>query len=206
VKEPVLRLPRRTLAIVAGALLILVLLVMLMVTGVVARVTDPSTIANAPILATHQAAAERDVERAYEQAITQVRKVRALNLAISAQQADAIATKAFSDLTALRHNAFAAIGQLLSMSAADMESYATATEQRFNQTPLTSQPASSPVLLAPRLYAIVSKMSEVSTQISDKATTDLTAPAPTGTPAPSPTASPTRTPGGSATPTPSPSR
>jgi hypothetical protein len=202
VKDPVLRLPRRTLAIVAGALLILVLLVVLMVTGIVARVTDPSTVASAPILATHQAAAERDVERAYEQSVTQVRKVRALNLAIGAPQADAIATKALSELAALRHSAFVTIGELLSMTVADRDSYATATEQRFNQSPLTSQPAPSPVLLAPRLYAIVSRMSEVATQISDKATTDLTAPAPTGTPTPAPT--PSRSP--SPTPSASPSR
>jgi hypothetical protein len=181
-----------------------VLLVVLGVTGVVARVTDPSTVAAAPILATHQAAAERDVERAYEQSFTQVRKVRALNLAISAQQADAIATKAFTDLAALRHSAFVAIGQLLGMNAGDAESYAMTTEQRFNQSPLTSQPAPSPVLLAPRLYAIVSRMSELGTQLSDKATTDMTAPAPTGTPTPAPTPSPTRS--GSPTPSPSPSR
>jgi hypothetical protein len=90
------------------------------------------------------------------------------------------------------------------MSATDAEAYATATEQRFNQTPLSAQPAPSPVLLAPRFYAIVSKMSEVATQISDKATTDLTAPAPTGTPTPAPSG--TRTPSPSPTPSASPSR
>jgi hypothetical protein len=202
VREPVVRLRRRTLAIAAGALLVLVLTVVLMITGVVARVTDPSTIAGAPILATHQAAAERDVERAYEQSVTQVRKVRALNLAITAQQADAIATKTLAELAALRHSAFVAIGQLLGMSATDAEGYSTATEQRFNQSPLTSQPAPSPVLLAPRLYAIVSRMSELATQLSDKATTDLTAPAPSGTPSPAPT--PIRS--ASSTPSASPSR
>jgi hypothetical protein len=204
VRDPVVRLPRRTLAIAVGALVVLVLLVVLMVTGVVVRVTDPSTVAAAPILATHQAAAERDVERAYEQAVRQVRKVRALNLAISAQQADAIATKALAELAALRRSAFVAIGQLLSMTATDAESYATTTEQRFNQSPLSTQAASPPVLLAPRLYAIVSRMSEVGTQISDKATTDLTAPAPTGTPTPVPTPTPSRSP--SPTPSASPSR
>jgi hypothetical protein len=206
VRDPVLRVPRRTLAITAGVALIVVAMALLMVTGVLARVTDPSTVAAAPVIATHQAAVERDVERAYELAVAQVRKVRSLNLAISAQQADTIAAKASTDLLALRHSAFVAVGQLLSMSATDAESYATATEQRFNQTPLSAQPAPSPVLLAPRLYAIVSKMSEVATQISDKATTDLTAPAPTGTPTPAPTPSGTRTPSPSPTPSASPSR
>jgi hypothetical protein len=201
VRNPVVRIPRRTFAIAAGAAFLLVLMVALTVTGVLARVTDPSTVAAAPVLATHQAAAERDVERAYEQAVAQVRRVRALNLAITAQQADAIATKGLADLATLRHSAFVAIGQLLGMTGADAETYATATEQRFNQSPLTSQAAPSPVLLAPRLYAIVSTMSDVSTQLSDKATTDLTAPAASGTPAPTATA----TPAGSASPTPSPS-
>jgi hypothetical protein len=199
VRGPALRVPRRAFAFAAGVTVFLAVMVALTVTGVLARVTDPSTVAAAPVLATHQAAAERDVERAYEQVVTQVHKVRALNLAIGPQQADAIVAKALADMTALRHSAFVAIGQLLSMSSADAEAYATATEQRFNQSPLTNQPAPSPVLLAPRLYVIASRMSELSTQLSDKATTDLTAPAPTGTPAP------TRTPAPSASPTPSPS-
>lgn len=199
-RDPALRVPRRTLALVAGVALILLAVVALTITGVVARVTDPTTVAAAPVIATQQAATERDVERAYEQAAAQVRRVRGLNLAIGAQQADAIATKALADLSALRHSAFVAIGQLLSMSNADAEAYATSTDQRFNQSPLTTGASPSPVLLAPRFYAIVARMSEVSTQLSDKATTDLTAPAPTASPTATPSAS------GSPTPSPSPSR
>lgn len=193
-----MRIPRRVFVVAAGVVLLVVVMVALTVTGVVARVTDPTTVASAPVLATQQAAAERDVERAYQQASAQVRKVRALNLAINSQQADAIASKALTDLTALRHSAFVAIGQLLSMSSADAEAYATASEQRFTQAPLATQPAPSPVLLAPRFYTIVLRMSEVSTQLSDKATTDLTAPAPAASPSPTPSRSPT--------PSPSPSR
>jgi hypothetical protein len=66
VRDPVLRVPRRTLAITAGVVLFVVATALLMVTGVLARVTDPSTVAAAPVIATHQAAVERDVERAYD--------------------------------------------------------------------------------------------------------------------------------------------
>ena len=149
------------------------------------------------MLKTQQTAAERDVERAYELAVEQVRKVRALNLAITPAQADAIAAKAFSDLKALRHSGLVSLGQVLGL--ADVEPYATATEQRFDQTPVSTQPAPTPVLLAPRLYSIVTTMSQLAGQLSDQATTALTAPA--ATPAPTVAPSPSRTPTPSSSPT-----
>jgi hypothetical protein len=204
VREYVIRIPRRALAAVAAVVALVVLVAVLSTTGVLARVTDPMAVASPQVVAAQQAAAERDIERAYEQATEQVRKVRRLNLAISAQQADTIATKALDDLKTLRHNGFVALGQVLGLAASDAEGYATATERRFEQGPISAQPSPSAVLLAPRLYAIVSRMSELSTQLSDKATSDLTAPA--ATPAPSATPSPTATRAPSPTPTPSPSR
>jgi hypothetical protein len=152
---------------------------------------------------TQQNATERDVERAYEQAVDQVRKVRALNLAITSAQADQIASKAFSDLRTLRHNAFVTLGQIMAMAAVEAEAYSTATETRFDSAPVTRpSPSASPVLLAPRFYTIVSRMSELATQLADQATTQLTAP-PSASPAPA-TASPTARP--STSPSPSPSR
>jgi hypothetical protein len=203
--DAVVRIPRRALLVAAGALLAVLLVLALVMTGVVARAADASTVASASVLKMQQSAAERDLERAYEQAVEQVRKVRALNLAIAAARADAIALKALNDLKALRHSGFVRLGQELGLAGADAEANATATEQRFDQAPLSAQPATTPVLLAPRLYTIAARMSELATQVSDQATTDLTAPAATPTPtvAPAPTAapSPTRTP----TPTASPS-
>ena len=74
----------------------------------------------------------------------------------------------------------------MSMAAAEAETYAAATETRFDQAPVAKQTASpSPVLLAPRFYAIVSRMSEVATLIADQATTQLTAPPPSPSPTPS---------------------
>ena len=197
--DAVVRIPRRTLFVAVGALVAVLLTLALVVTGVVARAADANTVASASVLKTQQSAAERDIERAYEQAAAQVRKVRALNLAITAAQADAITLKALSDLKALRHSGLVSLGQVLGLATADVEANATATEQRFDQAPLSAEPAASPVLLAPRLYAIVGRMSELATQLSDQATTDLTAPA--ATPAPTAAPSPSRTPTPSASPT-----
>jgi hypothetical protein len=196
--DAVVRISRRTLFVAAGALLAVLLVLALVVTGVVARAADANTVASASVLKTQQSAAERDIERAYEQAVAQVGKVRALNLAITAAQADTITFKALNDLKSLRHSGLVSLGQVLGLATADAEANATATEQRFDQAPLAAQPAASPVLLAPRLYAIAGRMSELATQLSDKATTDLTAPA--ATPAPTAAPSPSRTPTPSASP------
>lgn len=190
----VVRIPRRTLLLAAGALVGTLLVLALIATGVIARAADATIVADASVLKAQQAAAERDVERAYEQAVEQVRKVRSLNLAITAAQADAIAAKALNDLKALRHSGLVSLGQVIGV--ADAEAYASATEQAFDKAPVSARPAPSPVLLAPRLYAIAARMSELATALSDQATTSLTAPAatpapsPTRTPSPSPTARP----------------
>lgn len=183
-----IRISRRSvrvgLAVGAG------LLALLGIVGVAmaARANEPVTVAAAAQVKVQQAAAERDIERAYEQAAGQVIKVRALNLAITASQADQIASKALADLRTLRHSAFLSLGQAMSMASAESETYGAATDARFDQTPVSKQSASpSPVLLAPRFYAIVSRMSEVATLIADQATTALTAPPPSASPSPSPT-------------------
>jgi hypothetical protein len=192
VNSAVIRIQRRTLLIAGGALIGVLLLLALVASGVIARAAEANTVASSTVLKTQQT----DVERAYELAVEQVRKVRALNLAITPAQADAIAAKAFSDLKTLRRSGLVSLGQVLGL--ADVEPYATATEQRFDQTPVSTQPGPTPVLLAPRLYVIVTTMSQLAGQLSDQATTALTAPA--ATPAPTVAPSPSRTP----TPSPSP--
>ncbi len=187
------RLPRRTFAALASLIVTAVALLIVIGALSVARANEPLAVANAAEMKVQQAAVERDIQRAYEQATTQVAKVRALNLAISAAQADAIAGKALSDLRALRHSAFVSVGQILKMSAPDAETYAALTEQRFDQQQAgaSPSPAPSPVLLAPRLYTIVSRMSELATQLADNATTALTA-SPSQSPSPSASPSPSR--------------
>ena len=188
---------RIALAVAAG----LVAVALLFIAGAVVHANEPVATANPAQLTAQKTAAERDVERAYEQAATQVTKVRALNLVITAAQADQIATKAYADLRALRHSAYVTLGGIMGMGAADSEAYSTATESRFDAAPLTGQTASpAPVLLAPRFYAVVSRMSEVATLIADQATSALTAPPPSANPSPSVAPSPSPRP--SATPSP----
>ena len=193
-----IRISRRTVRI--GIAVTVGLLALLAIVGLAmaARANEPVTVATAAQMQVQRAAAERDVERAYEQSAEQVTKVRALNLAITAAQADQIASKALTDLRTLRHSAFLSLGQVMSMAAAEAETYAVATETRFDQAPVAKQAASpSPVLLAPRFYAIVSRMSELATLLADQATTQLTAPPPSPSPSPAPS--------GSTRPSPSPS-
>jgi hypothetical protein len=180
-----IRISRRTVRIGIAVTAVLLALVAIVGFAMAARANEPVTVATAAQMKVQQAAAERDVERAYEQSAEQVTKVRALNLAITAAQADQIATKALSDLRTLRHSAFLSLGQVMSMAAAEAETYAAVTETRFDQAPVAKQTSPSPVLLAPRFYAIVSRMSEVATLIGDQATTQLTAPPPSPSPTPS---------------------
>jgi hypothetical protein len=196
-----------TLRIVLAVVAALIVLAVIFAIAAVAHANEPLAIANAAQIKVQQTAVERDIERSYEQAVDQVRKVRALNLAITAAQADQIAAKALSDLQMLRHSAFVSLGQVMSVAAAEAETYSTATEKAFDQAPVAKQTASpSPVLLAPRFYAIVSRMSEVATLIADQATIQLTAPPPSASPTATPSASPAPTARPSTSPSPSPSR
>jgi hypothetical protein len=197
-----LRVPMGTVRIVLAVAAALVVVLVIFGIAALARANEPVTVASSAQLKVQQAAVERDVERAYEQSATQVTKVRALNLAIAAAQADQIAAKALADLRTLRHSAFLSLGQIMGMPAAEAEAYGTATETRFDAAPVSKQtPSPSPVLLAPRLYAVASRMSELATLIADQATTALTAPPPSASPTPSASPSPTARPSASPSPT-----
>ncbi|HVR88211.1 MAG TPA: hypothetical protein VHG53_01535 [Candidatus Limnocylindria bacterium] len=181
----------RVIVGVAAALLVLGLIA----TGTLARVASGTVVADRAMVVAEQAAAERDLERGYERATDQVRKARALKLAIPAQQVDAIANKALADLFTLRHSALVSMGQLVGAPADAAEAYAKSTEQALDQKGGQQQPSAAPVLLAPRLYAIVSRFNDLATQIAERATTELTqSPTPTPTPTvrPTPTPIPTR--------------
>lgn len=164
----------------------------LFVTGAFSRVANGSLVADSAAVAEQQATAVRDLERGYEQTVDQVKKARALRLAITAPQADAIANKALGDLFTLRHSALLSLAQLLGSSGDPLEAYAKSTEQALDAK-AGQQPTAPPVLLAPRLYAIVSRFNDLATQLADKATADLTQPA-TPAPSPRPGATPSPTP------------
>ncbi len=192
VNEAIIRIPRRALVYVLVVLLVGAAFVALLMSGVLASAGETRLVADQASLNVQRATAERGVERAFEQSTDQVKKARALKLAITAQQADAIATKALADLKTLRHSAFVSLGQAFGVSGDDAEKYATAMEQRYEAKPASAEPTPSPLLLAPRLYQIVQRMDDLATQISDKATNDLVAPPSTPSPSARPTPTPTR--------------
>jgi len=199
-RDAAIRISRRALAIGVTAAGAIVALALIFAIASFVGANAPRTVATTAEMKVQQTAAERDVERAFEQATDQVVKVRALNLAITADQADQIAAKALTDLTALRHSAFVSLGQIQGLAATEAEPYATSVEGRFKAAPVSKDPSPSPVLLAPRYYTIVSRMGELATQLAVQATTRLTG-SPTSTPVPSLTASPTPSPRPSPSPT-----
>ncbi len=195
--------PLGLVARIAVAVVVLAVVVALIASGAIARAASGTVVADRVAVDTHEAAAERDIERGYEASTDQVRKARALNLAIGTQQADAIANKALSDLATLRHSALVSLEQTLGAGADAAETQAKSVEQAIDAKRGQPQPSVTPVLLAPRLYAIVARFNSLATQLSDQATTDLTqspstptaAPSnspPTESPRPTPTPSPTR--------------
>jgi hypothetical protein len=195
--QSVFVLPIGMLVRIVAAVVVAAALVAVVATGTLARLASGSIVADRAAVVAQQSATERDLERGYEQATDHVRQARALKLAITAQQADAIATKAFADLFTLRHGALVAISQALGGTDAAAETYAKSSEQALDAARGQAQPSTAPVLLAPRLYAIVARFNDLATQLGDQATADLTAstpasPTPSPSPRPTPTPSPTR--------------
>ena len=194
-RTPVFILPVGLLARILIGVTAAVLVIVVVASGAVARVAGGAVVADRPAVTAQQAVAERDLARGYELATDQVRKARALKLAIPAQQADAIANKAFADLFTLRHSALVSLAQLTGAPLEAADSHAKRTEQAMDAARGQPSSANEAVLLAPRLYAIVSRFNDLATRISDQATTDLTqspTPAPTVRPTPTPTPTPSR--------------
>ncbi len=197
-RERVFVLPVGLLATVVLGVIAVLVLVGVIASGAIGRAAGGTVVADAGAVAVQRSTAERDLEVGYEAAADQVRKVRALKLAISVQQADTLANKALTDLATLRHSALVSIAQQLGRTADVAEGEARSTEQLLDAKRGQPQASVTPVLLAPRLYAIVARFNDLATQITDRATADLTQsqPAPpsaSASPRPSPTASPSPT-------------
>lgn len=186
-------LPVGLLVRAAVATVLAVAVIGLVASGALSRVAGSSTVADRNAVAAQQAVAERDLERGYEQATDHVRQARNLKLAIPSAQADAIANKALADLATLRHSALLSLAQLAGATTDAAEAYAKNTEQSLDAKRGQPQSSAEPVLLAPRFYAIVSRLDQLAAQLADQATTDLTQ-APTPAPTPSSTVSPRATP------------
>ena len=173
-----MRIDRRLLRVLVAVAVALVALVGL---SLIASAGAPKAVASSAEMDAQRATTERAVQRIYLAGVEQLKTTRGLRLAISDAQAATIEQKYVDQLNQLRRSAFAAIGEAYGQSADQGAAYATQTEARMG----AAAPASaSPLLLAPRLYAIVERMGQVTSQLSDQGTREMTQ-----TPAsPSPTA------------------
>lgn len=189
-----LRIDRRRLRPLVAAVVALVVLTAL---SVAASAYAPRAVATAAELDAQRAAAELAVQRIYVAGIEQLKTTRSLRLAITDAQAAVIQQKYTDQLKQLRRTALAAVGEAYGQTTDQSAQYATQAEQRLDAAPAPSAP---PVLLAPRLYAIVDRMGQLTGALSDQGTREMTQTAsspapsasPSGSPRPSASASPTR--------------
>lgn len=158
----------------------------------------PTSVATAAELDGQRAAAERAIQRISAAGVDQLRTTRGLRLAITDAQAAQIERKYADQLRTLRHDALVAIAVAFGQSADQSAQYATQTESRIETIATAS---AAPVMLAPRLYAIVEKMGQLAGQVSDQGIREMTQTTPA-----SPTAAPSSTPRTTPTASPSPTR
>ncbi len=197
--EVYIRIPRR--AIPVGAIVVVVALLAAVpgprdfVGGAIGKALDRTTVADQPTLDAQRHAAEVAIARGYLKGADQLRQVRELRLPISADEANKIHEKAISDLKAVKHAALVSVGNAYGTSPDEAQEYAKQLEGSLESAPDAAEPA---VLLAPRLYGIVSRANELFGQIADQATRDLTSaratPSPTRSPAPTATTTPSPSP------------
>ena len=146
-----------------------------------------TAVGGAPALATQRVAAEHDIARAWTAAVDQLRKLNDLVLPVTKTEAGQITAKAIADLRTVRQNALAALGLQVGMSAAEADAYVRATDPLLEGQSFSSDPG---VLLAPDVDAIVTRATQLYTQVGDAAAKQLTQPKATPAPTPSPTATP----------------
>ena len=144
---------------------------------------NPPTVADREVVTPQRTAAEHALARGYGKAVDQLRSTGAVRLPVTAAQAAAIQQKAITDLKTVRRAALADLANASGLAGAEATAYVTATEPKLDDaSSLVDEPGA---LLAPGLYAIVSRADALFVQIADQATRELTtAPA---TPSPTPT-------------------
>jgi hypothetical protein len=140
------------------------------------------TIGGQSAVIAQRVAVEHDVQRAWFAATEQLAKLNELVLPVSTAEAQAITQKALDDLRTVRRNALAALGSALGMSSADAEAYVRATDPTLENQTFANEAG---VLLAPDLDGIVTRATQLYTQVGDAAAKQLTVPK-TATPTPSP--------------------
>jgi hypothetical protein len=161
----------------------------------------PKLLATNAELDTQRSSTERAIQRIYAAGIDQLKTTRSLKLAITDAQAAAIYTKYSDQLSALRRSALEAVGAANGLAADASTQYAQQAATRLD----AALPSSPPVMLAPRLYAIVERMGQLTSQLTDQGIREMTqATPPSSSPSSSPT--PTSSPRPSTSPSPSPTR
>jgi len=142
-----------------------------------------TTVGTTSALAVQRVAAEHDIARGWTTAVDQLRKLNDLVLPVSKTEAQAITEKALADLRTVRRNALAALASQVGMSAADADAYVRATDPGLEGQTFANEPG---VLLAPDIDSIVTRASQLYTQVGDAAAKQLTEPKATLAPTPSP--------------------
>jgi hypothetical protein len=167
----------------------------------VATASAPTIKATSAELDLQRSSTERAIQRVYAAGLDQLKTTRSLKLAITDAQAAVIYTKYSDQLGALRRSALEAVGAASGLAADASATYAQQAAARLDG----ALPSSPPVMLAPRLYAIVERMGQLTSQLTDQGIREMTQATPSSSsPAPSPTSS--LTPRPSATSSPSPTR
>jgi hypothetical protein len=139
-----------------------------------------------------RAATEQGIARGYATAVDQLTKLNELVLPVSKADAQAITDKARTDLRTVRQSALGAVAQVLQLTATDADAYVRTTDAQLDRSSFDSDAG---VLLAPDLYAIVTRATQLYAQVGDAAAKQLTQakPSPSTSPTPLPSPSPSAT-------------
>lgn len=150
-----------------------------------------AAVATRDALVPQRFATEQGIARGFAAAVDQLAKLNELVLPVSKADAQAITDKALADLRTVRRSALGAVAQALQMTTADAEAYVRTTDAQLDRS---SFAADAGVLLAPDLYAVVTRATQLYAQVGDAAAKQLTQSKPSPSAAPVPPPSPTTTP------------
>lgn len=159
----------------------------------------PTTVATTAEIDAQRMATERAIQRVYAAGIDQLKTTRSLKLAITDAQAAAVEQQYSDQLKAFRRGAFEAVAAAYGQSSEQSAQYVAQAESRLEAAAAASSP---PVLLAPGLHAIVERMGQLTSQLTEQGIKEMTQSSPAPTPSPSP--SPSSTPRPQTSPSPSP--
>ena len=146
---------------------------------------NPTNVGGTSGLMTQRVAAEHAIARGWTSAADQLRKVNELVLPLTKAEAQAITEKAIADLRSVRRNALLTLANQIGMTTADADAYLRATDPLLEGQSFANEPG---VLLAPDIDAIVTRATQLYSQVGDAAAKQLTqakaTPAPTASPRP----------------------